>query len=172
MFRTLMSLALLAAACGGSPLAVKVHPAADAQGLMPDWVYEPVLAERARAAVAIMERGWGGDAGAMDDWTLYVSSAPVDCDGDAVGCTDHRFHEVYVTPWSARCVEETTLAHEIGHVVIGDHSHTDRRWHDRAFWDRMFTALRVNVAPAEPGCLADATYFADHNEVPDDEHDD
>ncbi|HYS80093.1 MAG TPA: hypothetical protein VEM76_05255 [Anaeromyxobacteraceae bacterium] len=165
MVRMLATFTLLALACGGSPLAVKVHPAPDAQGLMPDWVYDPLLTERTRGAVAIMARGWGGDASAADGWTLYISSAPVECEGVAVGCTDHRFHEVYVTPWSARCVEETTLGHEIGHVVIGDHRHADERWHDRAFWDRMFTALRANLPAAEPGCLEDAAYFAEHNEV-------
>ena len=172
MFRTLTTFALLAVACGGSPLEVKVHPAPDAQALMPDWVHDPGLPERTRSAVAIMARGWGGEAGAMDGWTLYVSSAAVECEGTAVGCTDHRFHEVYVTPWSARCVEETTLGHEIGHVVIGDHGHADARWHERAFWDRMFTALRANLPAAEPDCLEDAAYFAEHNEVHDEEHDD
>lgn len=171
MFRTLTTFALLAVACGGSPLAVRVHPAPEGQALMPDWVHDPVLAERTRGAVAIMARCWGGEAGVMDGWTLYISAAAVECDGVAVGCTDHRFHEVYITPWSARCVEETTLAHEIGHVVIRDHRHTDERWHDRAFWDRVFTALQANVPAADPGCLEDAAYFADHNAVHDEAHD-
>jgi hypothetical protein len=47
----------------------------------------------------------------------------------------------------------------VGHVVIGDNGHTDSRWRDPEFWDRMKT-IAERTAPE--GC--DLSHLADHNQ--------
>jgi hypothetical protein len=75
---------------------------------------------------------WGGDWRRLEGATVYLEGAPkVRCPGAAaaVGCYDG---DVRVTTLEGglalSCVEQTALAHEVGHAVVGDALHADPRW--------------------------------------------
>jgi hypothetical protein len=152
-----LALCLAALACHG-PLDVKNEAAGDPKA--PAWVRDVNLVERTTAAADAAARVWGGSPGDLDGWTIrwtahvlsrgeWVSTSGLTEPAALGGGTITAW--VMTGPW---CLETSVLAHEIGHVIIGDPGHTDPRWYDdAAFWDRMAVELR-RVAPAsDTPCL-------------------
>jgi len=94
--------------------------------------------------VLFQERGPEGMAcGAM-------RSASID------GCTDEASRTITIAVEGWHCVEETPLAHEIGHVALlralgGDPGHRDARWWDdsawASLWDEMADRLPTPDGP-------------------------
>jgi hypothetical protein len=147
---------LVLAACRG-PLAVGAALTSPADD--PAWVTDPGLAARAAAAARTMAGVWGGDPSSFDGWTITFLDRHIERRGTSfvVGKTTHTpilgggRIEIW-TGTSKVCVEATNLAHEVGHVVVGDHHHRDPRWLDREFWERMAQALRATVPPEDVPC--------------------
>lgn len=78
-------------------------------------------------------RYWGGSWALVEGRTVVIVDEPgVDCGGkETLGCSDAagiRFTSRDPGLGTVACVEQTVLAHEIGHVVLGDPDHTDPRW--------------------------------------------
>ena len=126
---------------------------------MPSWLSDPQLTERTSAAADAAARIWGGSAEDLDGWTVRLVGARVEsCGGHHLGgcgCAESASlggGTVRVFPEFAPCIEGTILAHEVGHVIIGDDGHTDPRWCDAAFWARAAEALTAKVAPSDDQC--------------------
>jgi len=146
-----LALAVALVACHG-PLDVEV--AADARGPSnPAWLRDPDLATRTTVAADSAVRLWGGSPSDLDGWTvryvgklngLYGKATAVPILGGGTIELDVRA--------STMCLEATALAHEVGHVIIGDGGHTDRRWRDAAFDRLMADALAAGLPAGEDGC--------------------
>jgi hypothetical protein len=137
--RAITACITLLAACGGGPLKVEtVTTRPDAPAWMANGARTALVAEEAA-------RVWGADLGG---WTVRTD----DRYRFDYGCTypDEQLVVVYVS--TEACPEVTALAHEAGHVAIGDDDHQDARWHSAAFWAAMASALRTSAAGDEP-CL-------------------
>jgi hypothetical protein len=171
MRRIFLTFALLSAACGGppGPLTVEVAGGPTPLEKLPAYLTAPGLEEHVREAAVNMAEGWGGDPSMLDGYVLAFEQLPFDCGrtgagADRVaGCTWEAAKLIQLLAWGSGCVEATLLAHEVGHVVIGDNGHTDSRWRDPEFWDRM---KRIAERTAPEGC--DLSRLADHNEKHDD----
>ena len=172
MRSVVLSLALLLAACGGggerAPLAVTV--AGQAAPYAPAYLSSPDVASRAAAVVSSAAEVWTAPPAALDGYLLVLEQAPFDC-GRAgieaehiVGCTWRGNHVIQVLALGAACPEATVIAHEVGHAVLADEHHRDRRWRDGTFWQRMLGAME-RTAP--PDCSLKR--FVEFNEVHDDD---
>ncbi len=145
-----LSCALAVAACQG-PLDTVNDAATDPKA--PAWVHAQALAERTSTAADAAARVWDGSPSGLDGWTVdYVSGPFIDCDGThADGCSYSNSlgggtMRIRVEV-SATCLEATSLVHEVGHAIIGDHDHHDPRWSDPQFWRRMRRAV-LDVLPS------------------------
>ena len=169
MNRALATFALLSAACGGPSGPLTVEVAGEHLERLPAYLRAPGLEEHVREAAANMAAGWGGDPAALDGYVLTFEQLPFECGraGAAAeriaGCTWESAKVIQLLAWGSACVEASLLAHEVGHVVIGDNGHADPRWRDRGFWDHMKT-IAERTAPG--GC--DLSRLADHNQKHDD----
>jgi hypothetical protein len=90
---------------------------------------------------------WSGsdDLAPWRGWELRFEASAMNCgslEGRAVGCTDESGHLMEISTkdpssyhykWQVPCVEVTEVIHEMGHALIGDGDHRDRRW--RRFGD-------------------------------------
>ena len=169
--RTLATVALLAAACGGpaperAALAVTVDgPVAP---YAPDYLAAPDLEAHVVAAATNAAQAWGGGPGALDGYRVVLEQKPFDCGraGDEadriVGCTWANERLIQVLALGAACPEATSLAHEVGHAVIGDAAHRDGRWSDAAFWRGMLEVMR-RTAPQS----CSLAKFSELNEIDD-----
>lgn len=140
---------LLALACRG-PLEVRA-----VGDDLPAWALTPDLAERVTLAAEAAAVAWGGSPSDLDGYEVTITSEWIRGDRYVMGTACSRFDFLLfhvggdvVVRAIGPCVEATALAHEVGHVVIGDGDHRDRRWRDLAFWDRMAAAM-LEVIPAE-----------------------
>jgi hypothetical protein len=144
-------LALALAACG-SAVATPANPDLSIHGVDvvirtdAPFAASPDFAARVETTLEAALAYWGGSWDRLDGVTITFESAPhVACGGisSAIGCYDG---DIRVTTLDAgveaACVEQTALAHELGHAVIGDPSHRDPRWMD--FED---LALRLEGRP-------------------------
>jgi hypothetical protein len=124
----------------------------------PDYLAAPDLEQHVEAVAAAAAQVWGASPQVLDGYRLVLEQRPFDCgragdDADAVvGCTWRDSRVIQVLALGAACPEATAIAHEVGHVVLGDDDHRDPRWWDHAFWARMITAMR---ATAPPECSLD-----------------
>jgi hypothetical protein len=129
-------IAMLAAACGGPDPAFTVHGANVVVHSDAAFTRTSDFPERVESTLGAALAYWGGDWKALEGKTIsFEGSQHVRCGGTpgAVGCYDGNIR--FSTMDAGRtvlCVEETTLAHEVGHAVIGDAAHTDPRWLDFA----------------------------------------
>jgi hypothetical protein len=75
---------------------------------------------------------WGGDWSQLEGRTITLSGErSVPCgEGQSLGCFDGDIRLTTVDPGvgTFRCVEQTSLVHEVGHAVLGDPMHDDPRW--------------------------------------------
>lgn len=155
----LVSLAAAASALAGCHGPLAVGSALKSRESAPAWLSDPRLTERTAAAAGTMARVWGGSPGDLDGWTIRFTDRFVETHG-----TSRVVGKATRTPilgggtiviWSGTsyvCLEATDLAHEVGHVVIRDHDHSDPRWLDRSFWARMAEALRAIVPKDDEPC--------------------
>ena len=161
-----MALALLAlTSCGGTPLRVEVATSPAPLEELPAYLSAPGLEAHVREVAAAMAEGWGGDSSALDGYLIRFEQHLITCGASdlADGCTRGSESVIDLLAWGSACVEATVLAHEVGHVVIGDSDHRDPRWREPHFWGRM-RETAVRMAPA--GC--DLSLFDYFNEVHDD----
>jgi hypothetical protein len=122
-------------------------------------VNDPHLAERTATAAAAMAQVWGGRPSDLDGWTIRYSDRFIESHGKSrvVGKTTRTplLGGGTIEVWSGTgdvCLEASDLAHEVGHVLIGDHDHRDPRWLDGGFWNRMAAALRAVVPDGDVAC--------------------
>jgi hypothetical protein len=113
-------------------------------GAGPAWVSTPGLVDDTIRVADIAVTAWGGPPRALSGWTVrYVirGTAP-GCPALALGCTQaaNRLVQVAAEPYLA-CPAASALAHEVGHVLIGDPGHTDPRWDSPDFWTSVARAL-------------------------------
>jgi hypothetical protein len=75
---------------------------------------------------------WGGGWSQLAGRTITFSGErSVPCGGgQSLGCFDGDVRLTTIDPGTGtfRCVEQTSLVHEIGHAVLGDPMHDDPRW--------------------------------------------
>jgi hypothetical protein len=148
----LLVLGLAAVACHG-PLDLKNEAASDPAA--PAWTRDVNLAERTTAAADVAARVWGGKPSDLDGWTInYVGHIDEDDNGRAHSTPILGGGTITLNVFASTvCSEATALAHEVGHVIIGDGDHTDRRWHDGKFNRRMTDALAAVVPETDVDCL-------------------
>jgi hypothetical protein len=97
------------------------------------FVRHPGFPERVEEVLSLSLEYWDGDWSHLAGRTITFSTGPyVYCGGAhrASGCFDGN---IRVSTWdpgtgTVDCVEQTVLAHEIGHAVHGDRLHSDPRW--------------------------------------------
>ena len=161
MKTALALLGLLGIACHGPPDVQMALDTSDPN--LPRWVtMDPnALAERTITAADTLARAWGGSPGALDGWTIEFVDQYIEQHGDQVVVGKTRPTPVFgggtIEIWvytSTVCVEASVLAHEIGHVVIGDSDHRDWRWSDPTFWSKLGEEVAQGVPKDDPACLA------------------
>ena len=165
MRRSLLMFALLSTACGGPPLTVEVAASPASLEALPAYLSAPGLEDHVREVAGAMAEGWDGDGSALDGHVIRFEQQLIQC-GEvdlAVGCARGDEPVIDLLAWGSACVEATVLAHEVGHVVIGDSAHADPRWRDPHFWGRL---REIAVRTAPKGC--DLSRFVERNEVHDD----
>lgn len=156
----LAAAALLAAACGGEPRPFDVR--AELHGATAEWATAPELTPRTAEAVETTAAAWGRPVLDLHDLEIVYTDRLIDCGGKAaVGCArggEDGVWRLEVMVYGAPCLEATTLAHEVGHLVLGgDPQHRDPRWRDRAFWSGVAERLRATSAARDAAC---AEYLA------------
>jgi hypothetical protein len=135
-----LALAILAS-CGGAGAhgdpSFQVRGAAVVVGSTAPFTLEGDFPARLESTLATALRYWEGSWSDLEGVSItFVDDQYVPCEGhsEAIGCYENgeisvSTHDFGVT---LRCVEETALVHEVGHVIIGDPDHTDPRWMDFA----------------------------------------
>ncbi len=149
--------ALVTASCGGTEADFYVHDAGVLVESDAPFARQADLPARLESTLAAALAYWGGDWSALRGRTVTLSGGPyVSCGGNdrALGCYDGDVRVTTSDPGvgTLRCVEQTVLVHEVGHVVIGDRNHEDPRWMQL---DPVQEALRGRVgytAEAEVDC--------------------
>ncbi|MCM2334588.1 MAG: hypothetical protein NDI82_11665 [Anaeromyxobacteraceae bacterium] len=126
---------LAAAACGRGQdePGLTLHGAQVYLDTSAPFVRAPDFEVRLESTVSAALAYWGGDWARLDGYSLtFTDDAKVACgDGAALGCVDGRSIRLTTQDpglGAFACVEQTVLVHEIGHAVIGDPLHEDRRW--------------------------------------------
>jgi hypothetical protein len=115
----------------------------------------PDFPQRLEKTLAVALGYWGGSWNDLAGVSIQLTGdATVPCGGSAaLGCWDGAIRVTTRDPGvgTFRCVEETTLVHEVGHAVIGDASHLDPRWME---FDAVTAALAggVGYGPAGGEC--------------------
>jgi hypothetical protein len=136
----------------------------------PDYLAAPDLEEHVSVVAANAALTWGGSPDSLGGYRLVLEQKPFDCgrSGEAaervVGCTWPDEKLIQVLALGAACPEATTIAHEVGHAVLGDAQHRDPRWRDPEFWNGMLEAMRLT---APEGCALGG--FGELNEISDDD---
>lgn len=158
MTRSIASIVLVLslAACNHEPLEVTCETYENA----PPWTYAPDMEPRVVAIANATAGAWGGSAGDLLDHEIrYVEDRIYACGGKPAqanvwyrGCTSDGVIRVRVD--DAPCPEATVLAHEIGHVVIGDSDHRDSRWCAKEFWDQVLEVMLASDVAADRDCVA------------------
>lgn len=118
-------IAALACACGrGGPPTFEYEHTAFA------WAQRPDRQQLVDKTVAWALAYWGGSEADLDGWRFDfwdgTVTGAVTCSGEpAHGCAGDG---LVLVEANGACPEVTPLAHEIGHVIIGDPGHVDPRW--------------------------------------------
>jgi hypothetical protein len=151
----LLATSLALVACGSQPHPLEIQVGLETPQSAPSWVASPGLDARTEEAMTSAAGVWGRPLDTQGVTVRFLDGY-VDCGGRlSVGCTDGGTRTVEVVVDRAACVEATALAHEVGHLLIGDPTHQDERWRDAAFWGRMRSALAAEVPAAETACLSE-----------------
>ena len=126
---------LLAAGCGAPDPAREfiLHGALIRVETDAPFAQQEEFPARAETVIAVSLAYWGGSWDDLRGRSITLSAGPyVTCTGTAraSGCFDGH---IRVASWdpgvgTVRCLEQTVLVHEIGHAVLGDALHSDRRW--------------------------------------------
>jgi hypothetical protein len=145
------AVALTLVACGEQrPLDVTCDGCVNA----PAWVHSDSMKSRTVAIAGAAAGAWGGSLDDLEWWTVrYTTEIITYCNpitGIFWGCTGAGDIGVFLQ--NAPCPEMTSLAHEIGHVIIGDHDHADPRWKDREFWGHVATLMLAADPEANEAC--------------------
>jgi hypothetical protein len=100
---------------------------------------------------------WAAPAGVLDGWVLTFEDHEVECNGGrASGCTSWRRRTLVLQTLDPSCPETAQLVHELGHVVLHDPGHADRRWCREA--EQEATRALVRSPGASAGCAASGFY--------------
>ena len=137
-----------------------VHVELDAAAASTGFASAPDFPARLERMMRIGARYWSGsdDLAPWRTWDLRFEGTAFNCgslEGRALGCTDQANHVMavstkdpssYLYKWPVPCVEVTEVIHEMGHALIGDGDHRDRRW-------RRFDALYHDVLFDDEGLV-------------------
>ena len=137
-----------------------VHVALDDGAAATAFAQDPEFPARLERMMRLGARYWSGsdDLAPWRRWDLRFESTVFNCgslEGRALGCTDHASQVMAVSTkdpssyhykWQVPCVEVTEVIHEMGHALIGDGDHRDRRW-------RRFEALYHDVLFDDEGLV-------------------
>jgi hypothetical protein len=156
--RTLFSIIIVAlsVACGNAPThGTSVNYVGPD---LPEWFTAPDLFDRTEDTASVAAQVWGGSVSAAYGWAITYHYNLADCSaGASAGCTNQTDKTINLTVYGASCAEASELAHEMGHIVIGDGAHTDPRWKLPIFWKEMGDALKA-VTPGDVACAASIDY--------------
>lgn len=116
--RAIVVLAL--ASCAEGPYDIEISPNAA------EWAKEPNLRQRIDAIELIVKQYVTG-RGSLNGWTIiFTGQEFVICGehGLSLGCTDFNSEQIAIPTLSFSSVEESSVGHEIGHVIQGPNNHT------------------------------------------------
>ena len=129
------------------------------------WTERADFTDRLRRVIELGAARWGIDPAELAGWRILFRERGADgiaCGGDRNphidGCTDDADHTITITVDGWHCVEETPLAHEIGHVAMlrgadGDPGHRDARWWDDSAWGKLWDTMADRL-PSPDGAVA------------------
>ncbi len=141
------------------------------QARLPDYLSSQDLADHVRAFAGNVAVSWGASPEVLEGWQVVFRQTVFDCgkvsSDFSLGCTERGPERIQVLAWGSACAEATALAHEVGHVVLGDPDHRDARWRDPAFWNHMLETAK-QTAPAS----CDLSKFVHDNEDHEEDRDD
>ncbi len=155
-------------ACGGQAATWEGDPAlygARLEVVDPrDWTQRADFTGRLRKVIQESSARWGMDPSALAGWRIVFrsgGSGGLSCGSGIAhvdGCTDEQQRTITVSVDGWYCVEESPLAHEIGHVALlqsedGDPAHHDARWWDDAAWGRLWDEMAGGL-PSPDGPVA------------------
>ncbi len=130
-----------------------------------EWTQRPDFTDRVRHVIEMSAARWGIDPQELSGWRILFKArgaGGIDCQGSAGphhdGCTDELERTITIAVDGWYCVEETPLAHEIGHVALlatagGDPGHGDPRWWNDAEWRVLWDDLAEQL-PSPDGSVA------------------
>jgi hypothetical protein len=136
----LLALGLAAVACGVGRVE---QPAEDLNvagvGVKVDtslaWAHDPTLPGRMERVMDAVE-AYAGKSASLRGWVVVLKDAWAECPGAAphsiLGCTEWANKVISVDVNGASCVEQTVLAHEVLHAIVGDACHKSPLWRDFA----------------------------------------
>ncbi len=130
-----------------------------------EWTQRADFTTRVRSVLERASARWSMDPNQLQGWRIVFKAAGpqgLECGPGANahidGCTDDANRTITVSVDAWYCVEESPLAHEIGHVALlqgsdGDPSHRDARWWDDAAWARLWDDM-ADTLPSPDGSVA------------------
>lgn len=100
---------------------------------------------------------WAAPPDVLARWLVTYEDREVECNGDrASGCTSWRHGTLRLQTLDPACPETAQLVHEVGHVVLHDPGHRDRRWCRDT--EQEETRALVRAAGASAGCARSLHY--------------
>jgi hypothetical protein len=142
MKTTALALAALAlVGCGSSRAEVLPVPKYFVDGVgvtvntAEPWAVALNFQDRLHNTILASVRYAGGSLADLDGWYIVFQDGPIPCNSSTGTCSG-TVHKPVITINAQRwggCVENTVLAHEIAHVIIGDECHAAPLWDDLQF---------------------------------------
>ncbi len=130
-----------------------------------EWTQRSDFTDRVRTVIERASARWNIDPHQLSGWRVrFMAAGPtgIHCGSNPSahidGCTDEDSRTITVSVDSWYCVEETPLAHEVGHVALmqaegGDPEHHDARWWDDAAWSQLWDEM-AETLPSPDGSVA------------------
>jgi hypothetical protein len=98
------------------------------------WAHDPALPDRLHRVISAAATYGGGSASQLHGWVVVLEDTWAECSGIAphstLGCTRWGEERIGVDVNGVDCVEQTVLAHEVLHAIIGDACHRSPLWRD------------------------------------------
>src|SRR3990172_683808 len=115
------------------------------------WVGDP---SRIYKLLDVSARYWGAEGiEALESYTVKLQDEPV-----GGGNSGKHWGECDAILMSTgapyQCLEQTALAHEVGHAIVGDHDHKDPRWQSDRLW-----SLAVELSEGVSDCVVSPRWW-------------